>query len=200
MLATPCCCTQAMAYKRSSTAGLTFTLKKDFGLGQHRLALPPEELENPSETQAQHNAMMGKMPSEKKQRRKSGMFSLRSSRSSERYGGRMTRLMQIDYETQKRSRKVSQGKSAPSSPSLPGRQAGSHTPSSSRPSPSLHSRMVKKQLLDSDGEKRGSLETLKQLYGYDNKPQNIGKLRPNKLSPDDIYYMMWLCVPKIQGI
>ena len=168
-----------MASKKSQDPNITFTLKRDFGLSQHRLALPPEELDNPSKNGAKID-----VPSEKKQRRKSGMFSLQSDKSATmqskgstgRYGGRMTRLMQTNYETKKHSHKPP--RSAPSTPPLASRHAnhgGKYSPDPGRPSPSLHSRLVKKEMLGSDGEKRGSLENLKQLYGLDKEHQNIGK-------------------------
>lgn len=167
-----------MASKKSQDPSVTFTLKRDFGLSEHRLALPPEELDDPSKKEAKID-----MPSEKKQRRKSGMFSLhkdktatvQSKGSTGRYGGRMTRLMQMNYETKKRSSKSSQ--SAPSTPPLAPKHAdhgGKYSPNPGRPSPSLHSRLVKKEILSSDGEKRGSLEDLKQLYGLNNEHKSIG--------------------------
>ena len=169
-----------MASKKFRDPNVTFTLKRDFGLSEHRLALPPEELDDPSKKEAKID-----MPSEKKQRRKSGMFSLHTDKSATmqskgstgRYGGRMTRLMQMNHEAKKRSSKPP--RSAPSTPPLAPKYSdhgGKYSPNPGRSSPSLHSRLIKKEILSSDGEKRGSLEDLKQLYGLDkeHQHQNIG--------------------------
>lgn len=167
--------------KKTKDPNLTFTLKKDFGLSHYRLALPPEELDNPEgklDTAAT-------MPSEKKQKRKSGVFSLLSDKSAQAskgrsaYGGRMSKLMQMDYhEQQKRPRKIP--RSAPNTPPLPAKiphsNGGKYSPMPGRPSPSLHSRLVNKGILSSDGEKRGSLENLRQRYGLEREPENIGQL------------------------
>ena len=173
-----------MTDKKTKDPNLTFTLKRDFGLGQYRLALPSDEV-NDLEGKEEKLDFAGTMPSEKKQKRKSGVFSLRTDKSTQvvskgrsAYGGRMSRLMQTDYETQKRSRK--KPKSAPGTPPSAAKPrladtAGKATPGSGRPSPSLHSRLLNKNgILDSDGEKRGSLENLRQLYRLEAQPKTIG--------------------------
>ena len=89
----------------------------------------------------------------------------------------MSRLMQMDYESQKRARKAP--RSAPNTPPLAAKLAGSagnHSPATGRPSPSLHSRLVHKELLNGDGERRGSLENLRQLYGLEREAKIIGQL------------------------
>lgn len=170
---------------KTKDPNLTFTLKRDFGLGQYRLALPFDEL-NDLEGKEEKVDLAATMPSEKKQKRKSGVFSLRTDKRTQvvtkgrsAYGGRMNRLMHTDYETQKRSRK--KPKSAPSTPPLAAKTrladtAGKASPGPGRPSPSLHSRLLnKKGMLGSDGEKRGSLENLKQFYGLEAQPRTIGE-------------------------
>ena len=173
-----------MTDKKTKDPNITFTLRRDFGLGQYRLALPSEE-RTEQEGKEDRVDLAANMPSEKKQKRKSGVFSLSSGRSTQvvpkgrsAYGGRMNKLMQTDYETQKRSRK--RPKSAQCTPQLAARLAeslkGKASPGAGRPSPSLHSRLLNKGILNSDGEKRGSLENLRQTYGLEAKPKVIGQL------------------------
>lgn len=144
-----------MSKKKTSKGKQTFKLtsKKDFGLGEYRFSLPDNEVRI---LVSQEDTCEDKP---KKNRRLSGM------------GGRVKRLLK---KPQPQDSLTPEG-FRPKRGHAPSYRVGpdyfdddtSSLSSSGRPSPSLHSRMIKRGLLDATGIK-GSLENLED-YGRKKK-------------------------------
>ena len=143
----------------------TFTSKKDFGLGEYRLSLPNNEVRSAP--------MVVQEDTDKSKKAK--RFS--------QVGGRVKKLLKKSQQ-EPQCTLVPEG-FTPAQDNAHSYQVGpncfnddtSSLASSGRPSPALHSRMIKKGFLDTDGI-RGSLENLEE-YGRKKKEKierAVGKM------------------------